>query len=338
MIELMVAVVLGLLVIGAVSGVFLSTSRNYTQDELLSRMQENARFALHVLGEDLSMAGYWGPLISGKDIETTVATCPDSSRNCEGLFEASELLPIATDCPPDPPPPTPWAYSIEAPIEVAEEVASEGDAADLFGCLTGSDFLGNTDILVVKRVEGEELASGRDEEDDDGDVFIRTDGSNAMLFHYSRDLDESEAAGITDWRYRTHIYFIKDNFIDADDEIPTLTRMELDGTNMTEADGGIAQGIEYFHIMFGIDTDNDSVANRYESEPTLGELEDVVSARIFVLARSVGEDFNYVNDKTYRLGDVTKDFSGDPDNFYRRVFTTTVTLRNQRNRITTTGN
>ena len=56
-----------------------------------------------------------------------------------------------------------------------------------------------------------------------------------------------------------------------------------------------------------------------------------VTARIYVLARSTEPDYSYVNDKTYVLGDAT--VSGGGDNFYRRVFSTTVKLRNPSNRI-----
>jgi type IV pilus assembly protein PilW len=87
--------------------------------------------------------------------------------------------------------------------------------------------------------------------------------------------------------------------------------------------------------MLGIDTDSDAIANFYTSSPAVAQLNNVVTARIYVLARSAAPDPNYVNDKTYNLGDVTRDFSGSPDNFYRRVFTATVSLRNQRNRINT---
>ena len=41
----------------------------------------------------------------------------------------------------------------------------------------------------------------------------------------------------------------------------------------------------------------------------------------------------YTNDKVYALGDVTKDYSDNSDNFHRRVFMTSVRLRNQANRV-----
>lgn len=337
LIELMISIVISLLVIGAVSGVYLSSSRNYTQDEMLSRMQENARYALHVLAEDLSMAGYWGPLITGERINTTPRSCTSSSTSpeCLGLSSGSTLT-LDTDCNPGTVGlASNWAISMQTPLEYSSEVASGSAANSSYGCVDPSEFLAGSDILVVKRVQGEQLASDRNETDDIGDVFVRTNGADAMLFTYAVDLDASEGTGISDWRYRADIYYIRNYFLDAGDGIPTLVRKTLAGDDMETEAGGVAQGIEYFHVMFGVDEDADAIADVYISNPAVDELNDIISARIYVLARSAAPDPNYVNDKTYSLGDVTRDFSGAPDNFYRRVFTTTVVLRNQRNRINT---
>lgn len=338
LIEMMVAMTISLIVIGAVSGVYLSTSRNYTQDEMLSRMQENARFALHILSEDLSMAGYWGPLMSGQDINTIPRSCTSSSADaeCQGLYQQSTLsIDASKDCDPGTVSVTPWANTLGAPVEFISE-ASDSLATSTYACI--NDFLAGSDILVVKRVEGQELASTRDDSNDDGEIFLRTDGTDAMLFIYSTGLDVSEGANISDWRYRANVYYIRDHFLDGGDGIPTLVREKLEGDGMGTEAGGVAQGIEYFHIMFGIDQDSDATANIYTSSPTPAQLRNVTSARVFVLARSAAPDPGYVNDKIYELGDVTRDFSASPDSFYRRVFSTTVALRNQRNRILTTGN
>lgn len=350
LIELMIALTLGLLVIGAVSGVFLTTSRNYTQDELLSRMQENARYAMHVLAEDLSMGGYWGPLITGDNINVDPRDCTSSSADlnnngtpdndeaiCQGLFANSQLS-ISTDCGPGLASESPWVNWINDPFEFRKVVTSGTDAKTVHSCIDDSGFQGGSDVLVIKRVEGQELDSTRDDTASavQGDLFVRTDGNEAMLFEYYHGLDVSEDADTSDWRYRSDIYYIQNYFI-AGDGVPTLVRQRLDGDGFDADAQEVAQGIERFRVLFGIDTDGDATANFYSSSPTLNELEDITNARIYVLARSMSEDPAYENDKTYQLGDLTVDYSGAPDSFYRRVFSTTVTLRNQRNRITAQG-
>lgn len=57
LIELMIALVLGLLVTGAAIGMFLSNSRTYDTTESLSRVQENARMAFELMARDIREAG-----------------------------------------------------------------------------------------------------------------------------------------------------------------------------------------------------------------------------------------------------------------------------------------
>ncbi|MDO6452961.1 PilW family protein [Neptunomonas phycophila] len=61
LIELMVALVLGLVLMGAVVNSFLSSSQTYRVQEALSRSQESARFALEIIGQELRMAGFDNP-------------------------------------------------------------------------------------------------------------------------------------------------------------------------------------------------------------------------------------------------------------------------------------
>lgn len=93
----------------------------------------------------------------------------------------------------------------------------------------------------------------------------------------------------------------------------------------------MAEGVENFHIQFGIDGgDADQAADYYTGAPSATELDDAVSARIYVLIRSRQATPGYTNTKTYHLGDVAVDPNPD-DGFYRRVYSTTVQLRNPTN-------
>ena len=57
LIELMIAMLLGLLVVGAAGGVFLSNKRVYGSSETLGRIQENQRTAFELMSRDLREAG-----------------------------------------------------------------------------------------------------------------------------------------------------------------------------------------------------------------------------------------------------------------------------------------
>src|SRR3546814_6831601 len=57
LIELMIALVLGLLVVAAAIGIFLSNKQVFRTTDNLSRMQENARIGFELMARDLRMAG-----------------------------------------------------------------------------------------------------------------------------------------------------------------------------------------------------------------------------------------------------------------------------------------
>ncbi len=338
-IELMIATLLGLFASSVVISIFVSTNRSFGQDQQISRMQENARYAMRILANDLSMVGFWGQVLNPGEINTAVRDCDSdgSGAECQHAYAGTSLA-LTTDCGPGSvsPAPAKWAYSVTPPIEIVTQ-ADADDAETTFSCIDEDEFQAGTDILVIKRVQGQGLASTRADSGDDGTVYLRATGASGMLLNYDHGDMNSAGTDILDWAYAANVYYVQNHFADSGDGIPSLFRKKLGGpagaSAMQTEDGGVAPGIEYFRIMFGIDEDADGVANIYTSSPTAANIENSVTARIYLLARSMNPDPAYTNSKVYQLGDVTKDYSGNPDNYYRRVFTTTVRLRNQANRL-----
>lgn len=85
LIELMIALVLGLFLVAGVIQIFLGTSQTYRLTGDIARVQENARFALDILARDIRMAGYSDPdkgeILPFFAVES--ADCPDSDdTNC----------------------------------------------------------------------------------------------------------------------------------------------------------------------------------------------------------------------------------------------------------------
>lgn len=58
LVELMIALVLGLFLVGGILYVFISNSQTFRTNEALSRMQENGRFAIDFISRDIREAGY----------------------------------------------------------------------------------------------------------------------------------------------------------------------------------------------------------------------------------------------------------------------------------------
>ena len=62
LVEILVALALGMLMMGAVALVFAATSRNRGDLERSARLTENAQYALDFLGDELRMAGYFAEM------------------------------------------------------------------------------------------------------------------------------------------------------------------------------------------------------------------------------------------------------------------------------------
>ena len=60
LVELMVAITIGLIILAVLSQVYVGSKRTYRSQEALSRLQENGRYAIDFLGRDLRVAGYMG--------------------------------------------------------------------------------------------------------------------------------------------------------------------------------------------------------------------------------------------------------------------------------------
>lgn len=60
LIELMIALALGLLLVAALGYLFIGNRQTYRAQDNIARVQENGRYAMEVLGQDLRMVGYIG--------------------------------------------------------------------------------------------------------------------------------------------------------------------------------------------------------------------------------------------------------------------------------------
>ena len=59
-VELMVALVITLILLGGIGQIFLSSKKSFTIQNTLGRQQENGRYAIDTISQDVRRAGYWG--------------------------------------------------------------------------------------------------------------------------------------------------------------------------------------------------------------------------------------------------------------------------------------
>ena len=84
--------------------------------------------------------------------------------------------------------------------------------------------------------------------------------------------------------------------------------------------------VDNMQILYGIDTDNDGAANAYVRITDVADIDTIVGVRVWLLMRSPTPSNTNVASATYTLAGVNYTYN---DRFVRRVFTTTINLRNR---------
>ena len=363
LIELMIAVTLGLLIMTALVALFVNTSRTNQEMAKTNSQIENARFALNVLSDDLMHGGYWGGYIPVFDDLTSTAVPTDAPAIVPGPCLAYSS----------------WSTTlghvnalIGIPLQFYNGVPT--------GCSSiVTNKQADTDVVVVRHADTCALiwnatTSAFEPEDANCDANL----ANAAYFQTSRcETDASRyVLGTTGFtlqrrqcdsrlapRYRliSNIYYIRDYAVTAGDGIPTLVRSELGVTSSAPAQQAavpLVEGIEGFRIEVGIDSLSETggsinyaaavdwqdttrkiATNRGDGIPdgsppfrhcaggcTVAQLTNVSAARVYVLARTTEATPGYTDTKTYTLG--TQTLGPFDDGFKRHVFSTTVRFVN----------
>jgi len=310
-VELMIAMLLSMALAAAIIGVFVNNSYSFRQDENVGRMQDDARHALREIAFDIAMAGHYADL----HIPSTVQLDGDIS--------------IGTDC--GPAGQVNWMYwpvepgTGESHSVMAIDNATNAVVVAAHSCFQAGELQDGTDVVAIKRVAGAEAgflsANG---------AYLRTNGTVGVLFSGVEPTAPPVvvAPPRADWAYRPSIYYIR-QFADVPgDGLPTLCRKALRGPGPSMITECIATGIENLQIEYGLDTTQDGHPNTYVTNPTLAQMQDVVAARIFLLARTTDIDTRYQNTKTYSISNAPDFVPGD--SFHRRVFSTSVSIQNIR--------
>lgn len=318
LVEVMIAITLGLLITAAITTMFVSMRKSYKQNDSIARMQENARFAMEMITQDLRHAGFFGNEADPMFIDTTRAlSVASSSDDCGGTAGGVNGI-----------------YNFASPVLLLNygnnltsdpgsiSVSVKGVNVSIFSeCVTDTEL--NPDgssILLVKRSSTTDTDAGSIAS---GVVYTRANGSQSQLYHSG---NPSTLVNGTNLEYQPHVYYI-----DTDN---TLQRKFLQYSSSAPelVSEPLAEGIDAFHIEFGIDTDHNGTPEYYYT-PTADSIsnvtiDDAVSATVYILARTTEADRDHLDNKTYSLGSMN--LGPYNDNFHRRVYSASTSLKNIR--------
>jgi len=319
LIELMVALAIGtFLMLGAVT-VFMQSRTSFRVTESLSRLQENARFALDTMEPEIRMAHFWGLTARTYLIQGRAAPAAGAGV---GVHDCGNN----------------WKLNLN------ETVEGSNTYANVIGCAPAAPGaqVPNSDVLVVRRAGEDAIALAALTA---GTLYIQsTRAQLGQIF-----AGTAIPAGYDPATSETHRLLASGYFVSTTSSItgmPSLRRKFVQA-NGTIGEEEIMVGVEDMQIQFGIDTDvpgtpvapnpNRGSIDRYVNpddpiiDPANGGFDpnaEILAVRVWLLLRAASRENGLVDNTVYQYAD--RDFPAFTDSLRRLLVSKTIYIRNAR--------
>lgn len=352
LVELMVALTIGLIITAAVAVLFVNTERSYKSQDNTARIQENGRFALNYLIRDIRMAGYLGCQSARADADIR-AHKPNIVLN--GMPATGTV---------------PYPFNLAVPLEgydgnqAMTKWAPSGSALPA-GVIAGTDMImvrmtdassqtvlsgampnawsaipvvsvanyKPDDLVLITDCASMDLLQITDTTSSPPTLVHATGSSGSNPFapgntkatlskaYGSTETEIDDMRAVKVLKQVTRRYYVRNN----PSGIPSLF-MDENGGAATE----LVEGIEDLQILYGVD-DNTLTpgVDHYVHANEVTDWSHVLSVRIGVLARTPGTTEAEFDTNTYQVLDQARTFTAaDKDRNRRRVFVATILVRN----------
>ena len=271
LIELMIAVTIGLLLMAAMVTLYLNLSRTNQEMAKTNSQIENGRFAIQIIENDLVHAGFLGGYVPEfDDLTASTSTAPtDVPAAIPGLCDVYSSWPTAN------PQYQQYRYNLLGiPVQLYDSTPS--------GCTTLiTNKQANTDILLVRHAAMCAVGDTNCASDTAGELYFQfsrcsTDTDKFVLDNDAtkfilkrRKCTTSATTDPTDGyaekrKFISNIYYIRNYAVSSTDGTPTLMRSSFSlsgGTLGPQTAEPIITGIEGFRVELGIDNVSDDGTN-----------------------------------------------------------------------------
>lgn len=355
LVELMVAMLLGLLVTGGVIQVFLGNRATYAFNEGLSRLQENGRFALDTLNHRVRMSGYFGCISDARTLQLannlngTAALAFNFEQSLTG-FEAVGSGPNDTVAP------------------GSSNPANSANAGDWTPPLP-ADLLGSvvpgSDVIVLRSVSSaahslispfttanQVFVDAPLAEYQPGEIAVVSDCLRGSVFQITNvapgafgvelahaiggfvpgnsvaawDFAQSYGAGSELLRAETWVFYVGAR---PGGGPPALfqRRLQLAGNTVALVAEELVEAVDTMQVLYGEDVDLDGAVDQYVTANNVADWTRVAAVRISLLMRSPEEYGTEFDTQTYDVNETR--FNPADDRRVRQVFTTAAAIRNR---------
>lgn len=350
LVELMIAMLLGLVLIGGIIQVFIGNRVTYAFNEGLSRVQEHGRFALDHVAYTTRMAGHSG-CISDIPVHSNLND-PNAFRDdIRNGLRGHEFIGTGPN------------QTYDAPAGVPVPSGNGDDwAPPLPPELVGLVIPGS-DVLVVRGVSGvsnplvapfstsAQLFVAEPHEFLQGQILVVTDCQKASIF---------QLTGITGVGFGVNLNHSGQATFDPGNASPLLAQSYGLGSEVAALDASafyigvgsdagpslfqlrlqrlndsisafqpeeLVEGIDTMQVRYGLDTDNDGQIDTWSVAAPGLDWESVLAVEVALLARSTEEYGTETDTATYTLSGTR--FNPADDRRMRQVFSTTIGVRNR---------
>jgi type IV pilus assembly protein PilW len=334
LIELMIALTIGLVLLGGLTYLFVNSSNSQRVGQAAAQANESARYAMDTLTTDLHHAGYYGQYGAYADGTTAPDPCSTTPAVSDLGFPIQGFVAVIA------------SGSTLVPSNQYPDLSATSCGTAL---LPQANLMPGSDILVIRRVDTTPLAVGATAvsnqlylqsnplgvafQTGNGSAMTSTsgaDGSTATLTVYDTATATNVAGPIS--QYYVDIYFVAPCSVPAgggtvctgstDDNgspIPTLKMLQLNlsGGAMAFTSYTIAEGIQAMKLEFGIDTQptaassvtgriGDGQADCYEpnsatSQPAATDYPSAAAVKVFMISRGITTTKNFTDTKNYEV-------------------------------------
>ena len=340
LVELMVAIAISLLLTVAIGGVFLSSKSSFRYQDALSRVQENARFAMEKMSRDIRIAGYngCGSLSTVANVVTggTGSLWLDLTKPVMGYeggvstFPTEFSLAVAgTDA------------IILKGVDPSTEFAVINHNAAAASITTTTNTIPAGTILIISDCSHTSIFQMSGPASASHAVIVHNTGTGTPG-NCTKDLGAS-CPGSTPYTFKpgssllsmyANGYYIKPSATQVNGVSVgnSLWMRSLTGQTTGEpADVELINGVENMQIEYGVNTNADSSADKYVKADsiTAADWANVVSVKISLLLATPATDNNLSSkSQTYTYNGVTTTATAT-DRRVRHVYTSIINLRNR---------
>lgn len=322
LVELMVSLALGLVLLTAVSILFVQHNQHQAELDRSNRLIDNGRYAMDLLAESIRLAGYYGEFdLTGI---TPPAALPDPCKITSGTADLDEIR-----------------SGIGFPIQAYDAPDTATGAVGPVSCgLT--NVKPGSDILVIRRAAT--TATAQASVPNPGNTTVYVQGTRCetdpALFRVDTNATNLNLKGLgcaalplaPVSRMMTQVYYVATEN-EAGDGIPTLKMVELQTDGTFSDPTPLVEGIEVLQFSYGRDDGTiDGAPDAYET--CAGSdcdllWDDMVSVKIYMIARNNDASPGFSDSRTYDLGPGgTYTPAGADRQFKRQAYAQTVRLMN----------